>query len=172
VPRARIYDLVPACELPYGPAASSLHHQRPDRWQHPTTCQLLQKPLASCWASTDEYTEAFSNTKPRPRQCPLRAKRDSTVRDELFCVNSLEIPNFWENCDEVLLARLPGRHRPGGSRGRGSKRGAGACPTGLCNDGRAALTLAHDRFGTLFPDQALAWCVERPRPRVQSTPLQ
>jgi hypothetical protein len=34
VPRARIYDLVSVCELPYGPAASSLHHQRPDRWQH------------------------------------------------------------------------------------------------------------------------------------------
>jgi hypothetical protein len=34
VPRARIYDLVSVCELPYGRAASSLHHQRPDRWQH------------------------------------------------------------------------------------------------------------------------------------------
>jgi hypothetical protein len=38
VPRARLYDLVPVCELPYGPAALSLH-QRPDRWQHPTTCR-------------------------------------------------------------------------------------------------------------------------------------
>src|SRR4051812_37253260 len=32
--RARIYDLVPVRELPYGPAAPSLH-QRPDRRQHP-----------------------------------------------------------------------------------------------------------------------------------------
>lgn len=39
VPGARLYDLVPVRELPYGPAASSLHHQRPDRWQHPTTCR-------------------------------------------------------------------------------------------------------------------------------------
>jgi hypothetical protein len=40
--RARIYDLVPVRELPYGPAAPSLH-QRPDRWQHPTTCQYSSK---------------------------------------------------------------------------------------------------------------------------------
>ena len=46
----------PVCELPYGPAASSLHHQRPDRWQHPTSADLLQKSLASHGASTDEYT--------------------------------------------------------------------------------------------------------------------
>ena len=38
VPGARTYDLVPVRELPYRPAAPSLH-QRPDRWQHPTTCQ-------------------------------------------------------------------------------------------------------------------------------------
>jgi hypothetical protein len=43
VPRARFYDLVPACELPYGPAASSLHHQRPGRWQHQTTCRSSSK---------------------------------------------------------------------------------------------------------------------------------
>jgi hypothetical protein len=42
VPAARIYDLVPVRELPYGPAAPSLH-QRPDRWQHPTTCQPSSK---------------------------------------------------------------------------------------------------------------------------------
>jgi hypothetical protein len=42
VPGARIYDLVPVSELPYGPAAPSLH-QRPDRWQHPTKCQLSSK---------------------------------------------------------------------------------------------------------------------------------
>jgi hypothetical protein len=42
VPRARIYDLVPVRELPYGPAALSLH-QRPDRWQHPTTCRYSSK---------------------------------------------------------------------------------------------------------------------------------
>jgi hypothetical protein len=42
VPRARVYDLVPVRELPYGPAAPSLH-QRPDRWQHPTTCQSSSK---------------------------------------------------------------------------------------------------------------------------------
>jgi hypothetical protein len=40
--RARIYDLVPVRELPYGPAAPLLH-QRPDRWQHPTTCQYSSK---------------------------------------------------------------------------------------------------------------------------------
>ena len=40
--RARIYDLVPVRELPYGPAAPSLH-QRPDRWQHPTTCRSSSK---------------------------------------------------------------------------------------------------------------------------------
>jgi hypothetical protein len=40
--RARIYDLVPVRELPYGPAAPSLH-QRPDRWQHPTTCRYSSK---------------------------------------------------------------------------------------------------------------------------------
>jgi hypothetical protein len=39
---ARIYDLVPVRELPYGPATPSLH-QRPDRWQHPTTCQYSSK---------------------------------------------------------------------------------------------------------------------------------
>ena len=54
VPGARIYDLVPVRELPYGPAAPSLH-QRPDRWQHPTTCQFFKKPLALGGASTDEY---------------------------------------------------------------------------------------------------------------------
>ena len=42
VPRARIYDLVPVRELPYRPAAPSLH-QRPDRWQHPTTWPILLK---------------------------------------------------------------------------------------------------------------------------------
>ena len=42
MPRARVYDLVPVCELPYGPAAPSLH-QRPDRWQHPTTCRSSSK---------------------------------------------------------------------------------------------------------------------------------
>ena len=42
VPGARFYDLVPVRELPYGPAAPSLH-QRPDRWQHPTTCQSSSK---------------------------------------------------------------------------------------------------------------------------------
>jgi hypothetical protein len=42
VPKARIYDLVPVRELPYGPAALSLH-RRPDRWQHPTTCQSSSK---------------------------------------------------------------------------------------------------------------------------------
>src|SRR4029077_15102474 len=42
VPAARIYDLVPVRKLPYGPAAPSLH-QRPDRWQHPTTCQPSSK---------------------------------------------------------------------------------------------------------------------------------
>ena len=42
VPAARIYDLVPVRELPYGSAAPSLH-QRPDRWQHPTTCQPSSK---------------------------------------------------------------------------------------------------------------------------------
>jgi hypothetical protein len=36
VPGARFYDLVPVRELPYRPAAPSLH-QRPDRWQHPTS---------------------------------------------------------------------------------------------------------------------------------------
>jgi hypothetical protein len=41
--RARVYDLVPVCELPYRPAAPSLHHQRPDRWQHPTTCRSSSK---------------------------------------------------------------------------------------------------------------------------------
>ena len=40
-------DLDPVRELPYGPAASSLHHQRPDRWQHPTTCQNFQILLAT-----------------------------------------------------------------------------------------------------------------------------
>ena len=40
---ARFYDLVPVRELPYGPAASSLHHQRPDRWQRPTTCRSSSK---------------------------------------------------------------------------------------------------------------------------------
>lgn len=35
-----------------GPQPSSLH-QRPDRWQHPTTCQILQIPLALLGASTD-----------------------------------------------------------------------------------------------------------------------
>ena len=44
VPRARIYDLVPVRELPDGPAAPSLH-QRPDRWQHPTTCQSSSKTV-------------------------------------------------------------------------------------------------------------------------------
>jgi hypothetical protein len=54
VPAARIYDLVPVRELPYGPAAPSLH-QRPDGWQHPTTCQPSSKPLALGGASTDEF---------------------------------------------------------------------------------------------------------------------
>jgi hypothetical protein len=30
-------DLDPVRELPYRPAAVFLPHQRPDRWQHPTT---------------------------------------------------------------------------------------------------------------------------------------
>ena len=47
VPAARIYDLVPVRELPYGPAAPSLH-QRPDRWQHLTTCQPSSKNRLHC----------------------------------------------------------------------------------------------------------------------------
>jgi transposase len=47
VPGARFYDLVPVRELPYRPAAPSLH-QRPDRWQHPTTCQSSSK-TACAW---------------------------------------------------------------------------------------------------------------------------
>ena len=44
-------DVVPVRELPYGPATWS--HHRPDRWQHPITCQTLNKPLATEGASTD-----------------------------------------------------------------------------------------------------------------------
>jgi len=44
-------DVVPVRELPYGPATWS--HHRPDRWQHPTTCQTPQIPLATKGASTD-----------------------------------------------------------------------------------------------------------------------
>jgi hypothetical protein len=47
VPGARIYHLVPVSELLDGPAAPSLH-QRPDRWQHPTSANLLQK-TACTW---------------------------------------------------------------------------------------------------------------------------
>jgi hypothetical protein len=68
--------------------------------------------------------------------------QDNTVRDEPFCINSQDIGPFWENCNEVLLARLRGGHRPCCGRGRGSKPHAGAGPTGLCNDGRAALANA------------------------------
>ena len=35
-----------------GPQPPMLH-QRPDRWQHPTTCITSKKPLASFGASTD-----------------------------------------------------------------------------------------------------------------------
>jgi hypothetical protein len=52
-PRTRDCEMVPVRELPYGPAASSLHY-RPDRWQHPTLCQNFQIPLATEGASTDE----------------------------------------------------------------------------------------------------------------------
>jgi acyl-lipid omega-6 desaturase (Delta-12 desaturase) len=48
VPGARFYDLVPVRELPYGPAAPSLH-QRPDRWQHPTTCRSSSKTACTWW---------------------------------------------------------------------------------------------------------------------------
>jgi hypothetical protein len=48
VPGARFYDLVPVRELPYGPAAPSLH-QRPDRWQHPTMCQSSSKTACTWW---------------------------------------------------------------------------------------------------------------------------
>ena len=48
VPGARFYDLVPVRELPYGPAAPSLH-QRPDRWQHPTTCRSSSKTVCTWW---------------------------------------------------------------------------------------------------------------------------
>jgi len=51
-PRARDREMIPVRELPYGPAASSLH-QRPDRWQHPTTCHNSPMPLATEGASTD-----------------------------------------------------------------------------------------------------------------------
>ena len=65
VPAARIYDLVPVRELPYGPAAPSLH-QRPDRWQHPTTCQPSSKNrLHLAGASTDEHTP-FASEKLDP----------------------------------------------------------------------------------------------------------
>lgn len=47
-------DVVPVRELPYGPAAQL--HDRPGRWQHPTTCQNLNKPLATEGAPTEEQS--------------------------------------------------------------------------------------------------------------------
>ena len=54
VPAVRIYGLVPVRESHTGSVLPSLH-QRPDRWQHPTTCQPSSKPLTLGGAS-DEYT--------------------------------------------------------------------------------------------------------------------
>ena len=44
-------DLVPVRELPYGSAVRL--HYRPNRWQHPTTCQNLKKTACNRRASTD-----------------------------------------------------------------------------------------------------------------------
>ena len=40
-------------ERPYGPAPPRRLHNRPDRWQHPTTCQTFRILLALKGASTD-----------------------------------------------------------------------------------------------------------------------
>jgi hypothetical protein len=57
VPGARFYDLVPVRELPYGPAAPSLH-QRPDRWQHPTTCRSSSN-TACIWRGVHRWVHAL-----------------------------------------------------------------------------------------------------------------
>src|ERR1700751_989743 len=64
VPRARIYDLVPVRELPYGPAASSLHHQRPDRWQHPTTRRTTSK-TACISRGVHRWVHDLASSRPR-----------------------------------------------------------------------------------------------------------
>ena len=59
--------------------------------------------------------------------------------------------------NEILLARLRGRHRPGSGRGRGSKPRAGAGPRGVCDDGRAALARRVERFGSCVPPIPPQW---------------
>src|ERR1700746_151184 len=86
MPGARIYDLVPVRELPYGPAAPSLH-QRPDRWQHPTTCQSSSK-TACTWRGVHRCLEhafmiwfrsANSHTGPQLHRC-IRGRTDGSIR--------------------------------------------------------------------------------------------
>jgi len=84
---------------------------------------------------------------PRPlcqQRCKPKRANETTrcPRRGILCKLPRRPGSFWENCDEIFLARLRGRHRPGGSRGCGSRPRAGTGSTGLCNDGRAALANA------------------------------
>lgn len=80
-----------------GPQPSSLH-QRPDRWQHPTTCQILEIPLASRGASTD-------GKRNRRFRAPIRHDRPSS--NSGLCKHFMAAGVV---CREH--GRLRGRHRP------------------------------------------------------------
>lgn len=88
-------DVVPVSELPYGPATWS--HHRPDRWQHPTTCQPLNKPLATKGASTDGKPKSGGGDDVGRAKAPgLGDKKEPANEANKFASNILSQPTEGE----------------------------------------------------------------------------
>ncbi|TWB87136.1 hypothetical protein FBZ93_12367 [Bradyrhizobium macuxiense] len=120
--------------------------------------RMIYAPIGSKIAPSDSQCTRGCVCTGHPHSAHQSEGQRSAIRDEPFCVSSRN-PGFWENGDEVLFARLCGRHCSGSNWGRGFKPRAGAGATGLCNDGRAPLVGRAKRLGLRAPPTPRQWAV-------------
>lgn len=93
-----------------GPAASSLHHQRPDRWQHPITCRSSSKNRLHLAGRPQ------MSTRPREQQNGIQgAQHTRCARSQLYrsgldrAAHAVQGERTSEFPIEPFIGGLPGR---------------------------------------------------------------